>query len=89
MARHSYTYSPYRKDIVGAVAEDVSDSDMEEKIVRFIETLVSKYIETTRINTIRIDEGLLFVDNMINEWDFYEIKEQEKRIAETLQILYH
>ena len=62
---------------------------MEEKIVRFIETLVSKYIETTRINTIRIDEGLLFVDNMINEWDFYEIKEQEKRIAETLQILYH
>ena len=81
MARHSYTYSPYRKDIVGAVAEDVSDSDMEEKIVRFI--------ETTRINTIRIDEGLLFVDNMINEWDFYEIKEQEKRIAETLQILYH
>lgn len=89
VARHSYTYSPYRKDIVGAVAEDVSDSDMEEKIVRFIETLVSKYIETTRINTIRIDEGLLFVDNMINEWDFYEIKEQEKRIAETLQILYH
>lgn len=71
------------------MAEDVSDSDMEEKIVRFIETLVSKYIETTRINTIRIDEGLLFVDNMINEWDFYEIKEQEKRIAETLQILYH
>lgn len=86
--RHSDKYSLYRKDIVDAVAGSVSDTDIEDKIVRFIETLVSKYVEATQKNTMGIEECLVLVDDMVNEWDFQEIKEQEKCIAETLQILY-
>ena len=88
VGRHSYTYSPYRKDSMSAMADNVSDTDMEKRIVRFIETLISKYVEAIQKNTIGIEECLLLVNNMVNEWDFREIKEQEKHIAETLQILY-
>ena len=89
VGRYSYTYSPYRKDIVGTVADNAPDADIEEKIVRFIETLISKCVEATQKNTMGTEECLLLVDNMVNEWDFQELKEQEKRIAETLEILYH
>lgn len=86
---HSYKYSPYRKDIVDAVAGNVSDTDIEDKIVRLIETLISKYVEATQKKIMQIEECLLLVDDIVNEWDFQEIKKQEKCIAETLQILYH
>ena len=85
---HSYAYSPYKHAAIDAAAEDLDIIDIEEKIVQFIETLISKYVEAIQKNTMGTEECLLLVDNMVNEWDFQELKEQEKRIAETLQILY-
>ena len=88
VGRHSYTYSPYRNDIIGAVAENMSDDVVEEKIVRFIEKLILKYVEAAQKSTIERQECELLVKNMVNEWDFQEIKSLEKRIVATLQILY-
>lgn len=88
VGRHSYVYSPYKHATIDAAAGDLDIIDIEEKIVQFTETLISKYVEATQKNTMGTEECLLLVDNMVNEWDFQEIKEQEKRIAETLQILY-
>lgn len=86
--RHSYVYSPYNHSTTDAAAGDLDIIGIEEKIVQFIEKLISKYVEALHKNTMGTDECLLLVGNMVNEWDFQEIKEQEKRIAETLQILY-
>ena len=86
--RHSYVYSPYNHSTTDAAAGDLDIIGIEEKIVQFIEKLISKYVEDLQKNTMGTDECLLLVGNMVNEWDFQEIKEQEKRIAETLQILY-
>lgn len=86
--RHSYVYSPYNHATIDAAAGDLDIIGIEEKIVQFIETLISKYVEALQKNTMETDECLLLVGDMVNEWDFQEIKEQEKRIAETLQILY-
>lgn len=88
VGRHSYAYSPYKHAAIDAAAEDLDIIDIEEKIVQFIETLISKYIVAIQKNTMGTEECLLLVENMVNEWDFQELKEQEKRIAETLQILY-
>ena len=88
VGRHSYAYSPYKHAAIDAAAEDLDIIDIEEKIVQFIETLISKYVVAIQKNTMGTEECLLLVDNMVNEWDFQELKEQEKRIAETLLILY-
>lgn len=88
VAHHSYVYSPYKHVGIDAAAKDLDIIDIEEKIVQFIETLISKYVEAIQKNTMVLEECLLLVNNMVNEWDFQELKEQEKRIAETLQILY-
>ena len=88
VGRHSYAYSPYKHAAIDAAAEDLDIIDIEEKIVQFIETLISKYVVAIQKNTMGTEECLLLVENMVNEWDFQELKEQEKRIAETLQILY-
>lgn len=88
VGRHSYAYSPYKHAAIDAAAEDLDIIDIEEKIVQFIETLISKYVEAIQKNTMETDECLLLVGDMVNEWDFQELKEQEKSIAETLQILY-
>lgn len=50
--------------------------------------LILKFVETVQKKAIGTQECLLLVDNMLNEWDFQEIKDLEKRIAVTLQILY-
>lgn len=88
VGRHSYAYSPYKHAAIDAAAGDLDIIGIEEKIVQFIETLISKYVEAIQKNTMGNDECLLLVGDMVNEWDFQEIKEQEKSIAETLQILY-
>lgn len=88
VGRHSYAYSPYKHAAIDAAAGDLDMIGIEEKIVQFIETLISKYVEAIQKNTMGNDECLLLVGDMVNEWDFQELKEQEKSIAETLQILY-
>lgn len=88
VGRHSYAYSPYKHAAIDAAAGDLDIIGIEEKIVQFIETLISKYVEAIQKNTMGNDECLLLVGDMVNEWDFQELKEQEKSIAEILQILY-
>ena len=88
VGRHSYAYSPYKHAAIDAAAGDLDIIGIEEKIVQFIETLISKYVEAIQKNTMGNDECLLLVGDMVNEWELQEIKEQEKSIAETLQILY-
>lgn len=51
---------------------------LKKKIVRFIEMLILKFVETVQKKAIGTQECLLLVDNMLNEWDFQEIKDLEK-----------
>lgn len=86
--RHSYVYSPYKNDTMGVVAENMSDKETEDKIIRFIETLIFKYAEAIQNHSLDDNESIDWVNKIVSEWEFQEIKGQNKFIAETLRILY-
>ena len=84
----SYTYSPYKMEIRSAVAEDLFDTEIENKIVRFIEKIIMDYVEITHKKSLSDEESIMCVKKAINEWEFQEIKGCEECIAEALRVLY-
>lgn len=88
VAKHSYSYSPYKQENMQVVAEDMFDIGTEDKIIRFIEKMINEYIKLEHIGLENFEETLSWVRKMIKNAGFYELEGREKRIADTLRVLF-
>ena len=88
VARHSYVYSPYRKNQQLIVAESGNDVDVEVEIVEFIMKIIKQYLDYTKKGFMGYEDTLKWTSCFIKENGLEELFKKTENIAEILWILY-